>query len=37
MTSNFHLRPIAFADSPQSDEGEALQLPGRLSYTRRAR
>ena len=36
MTSNFHLRPIAFADSPQSDDGEALQLPGRLSYTARA-
>ena len=35
MTSNYYLRPIAFADSPQAEEGEALRLAGGLVYASR--
>ncbi len=35
MTVTHYLRPIAFADSPQSDEGEALRLAGGLVYASR--
>ena len=35
MTGSVYLRPIAFADSPQSDEGEALRLAGGLVYASR--
>ncbi len=31
----FYLRPIAFADSPQSEEGEAVRLAGGLVYASR--
>ncbi|MBS0477219.1 MAG: dihydropteroate synthase [Proteobacteria bacterium] len=31
----FYLRPIAFADSPQAEEGEALRLAGGLVYASR--
>ena len=32
MTSTFYLRPIALADSPQSEDGEAVRLAGGLTY-----
>lgn len=32
---SFYLRPIALADSPQSEEGEALRLAGGLVYASR--
>ena len=35
VTSNYYLRPIALADSPQSEEGEALRLAGGLVYASR--
>ena len=35
MTSNYYLRPIAFADSPQAEDGEALRLAGGLVYASR--
>ena len=35
MTSSYYLRPIALADSPQSDEGDALRLAGGLVYASR--
>ena len=35
MTQSFYLRPIALADSPQSEEGEALRLGGGLVYASR--
>lgn len=35
MTSSFYLRPIALADSPQSEEGEAVRLAGGLVYASR--
>ena len=35
MAKNFYLRPIAQADSPQSEEGEALRLAGGLVYASR--
>lgn len=35
MTTSFYLRPIAFADSPQSEEGEALRLGGSMVYASR--
>lgn len=31
----FYLRPIALADSPQSEEGEALRLAGGMAYASR--
>ena len=34
-TSTFYLRPIALAESPQSEEGEALRLAGGLVYASR--
>ncbi len=33
--SSFYLRPIALAESPQSEEGEALRLAGGLVYASR--
>ena len=35
MTSSYYLRPIALADSPQSEEGDALRLAGGLVYASR--
>ncbi len=35
MTHSFYLRPIALADSPQSEAGEALRLAGGLVYASR--
>lgn len=35
MTASHYLRPIALADSPQSEEGEALRLAGGLVYASR--
>ena len=35
MTQSHYLRPIALADSPQSEEGEALRLAGGLVYASR--
>jgi dihydropteroate synthase len=35
MTTTQYLRPIALADSPQSEEGEALRLAGGLVYASR--
>ena len=35
MTQTYYLRPIALADSPQSEEGEALRLAGGLVYASR--
>ena len=35
MTQSHYLRPIALADSPQSEDGEALRLAGGLVYASR--
>ena len=35
MTQTLYLRPIALADSPQSEDGEALRLAGGLVYASR--
>ncbi|MEQ1498977.1 MAG: dihydropteroate synthase [Novosphingobium sp.] len=35
MSRSFYLRPIALADSPQSEEGDALRLAGGLVYASR--
>ena len=35
MAAQFYLRPIALAESPQSEEGEALRLAGGLVYASR--
>ena len=35
MISSYYLRPIALADSPQSEEGDALRLAGGLVYASR--
>ncbi len=35
MTTSFYLRPIALADSPQSEEGETLRLGGSMVYASR--
>ncbi|HVR91164.1 MAG TPA: dihydropteroate synthase [Novosphingobium sp.] len=35
MTDQVYLRPIAFADSPQSEEGEAVRLAGGMAYASR--
>ena len=35
MSSSCYLRPIALADSPQSEEGEALRLAGGMVYASR--
>lgn len=35
MTRSLYLRPIALADSPQSEEGDALRLAGGLVYASR--
>ncbi len=35
MTTTHYLRPIALAESPQSEEGEALRLAGGLVYASR--
>ncbi|HMO68295.1 MAG TPA: dihydropteroate synthase, partial [Novosphingobium sp.] len=35
MTSTFYLRPIALADSPQAEEGEAVRLAGGLACASR--
>ncbi len=35
MSQSFYLRPIALADSPQSEEGEAVRLAGGLVYVSR--
>ena len=35
MTQSVYLRPLALADSPQSEEGEALRLGGGLVYASR--
>ena len=35
MTLSLYLRPIAFADSPQSEEGEAVRLAGGMTYASR--
>ena len=35
MSLTHYLRPIAFADSPQSEDGEALRLAGGLVYASR--
>ena len=35
MSTSFYLRPIALADSPQSEEGEALRLGGSMAYASR--
>ena len=35
MSQTHYLRPIAFADSPQCEEGEALRLAGGLVYASR--
>ena len=33
--TKYYLRPIAFADSPQSEEGEAVRLAGGMGYASR--
>lgn len=35
MSSSFYLRPIALAESPQGEDGEALRLAGGLTYASR--
>ncbi len=35
MSTAFYLRPIALADSPQSEEGEAVRIAGGLVYASR--
>ncbi|MFM5950496.1 MAG: dihydropteroate synthase [Novosphingobium sp.] len=35
MMQNYYLRPIALADSPQSEEGEAIRLAGGFVYASR--
>lgn len=35
MVQKLYIRPIAFADSPQSEEGEAVRLAGGLVYASR--
>ncbi|MDE8654078.1 dihydropteroate synthase [Novosphingobium album (ex Liu et al. 2023)] len=35
MTRSFYIRPIAFADSPQSEEGEAVRLGGAMVWASR--
>ncbi|WP_338465920.1 dihydropteroate synthase [Novosphingobium sp. ZN18A2] len=35
MTQKLYIRPIAFADSPQSEEGEAIRLAGGMVYASR--
>jgi dihydropteroate synthase len=35
MSSTYYLRPIALAESPQSEEGEAVRLAGGLVYASR--
>lgn len=35
MTTTHYLRPIALAESPQSEDGEALRLAGGLTYASR--
>ena len=35
MSTSFYLRPIALADSPQSEEGEAIRLGGGMVYASR--
>lgn len=35
MTTSFYLRPIALADSPQSEDGEAIRLGGGMVYASR--
>ncbi|MCA1660907.1 MAG: dihydropteroate synthase [Novosphingobium sp.] len=35
MTRRLYLRPIAFADSPQSEEGDAIRLAGGMVYASR--
>lgn len=35
MTSSVYLRPIALAESPQSEEGEAIRLGGSLAWASR--
>lgn len=35
MTTTFYLRPIALADSPQSEEGDAVRLAGGMVYASR--
>jgi dihydropteroate synthase len=35
MTQSLYVRPIALADSPQSEEGEAIRLAGGMSYASR--
>ena len=35
MSLNHYLRPIALADSPQSEEGEAVRLAGGMTYASR--
>ena len=35
MTQTFYLRPIALAESPQSEEGEAVRLAGGMVYASR--
>ncbi len=35
MTDQVYLRPIAFADSPQSEEGEVVRLAGGMTYASR--
>jgi dihydropteroate synthase len=35
MTQSFYLRPIALAESPQSEEGEAVRLAGGMAYASR--
>lgn len=35
MTASYYLRPIALAESPQSEEGEAVRLAGGMVYASR--
>ncbi len=35
MTKSLYIRPIALADSPQSEEGEAVRLGGGMTYASR--
>ena len=35
MTQTLYIRPIAFAESPQSEEGEAIRLAGGMVYASR--
>lgn len=35
MSTSFYLRPIALADSPQSEDGEAIRLSGGMVYASR--